>query len=231
MFHSLFLCCDFQAGYFINVDSSRFKYVYHSIFTFGLNHVCVKEHLGAGLHILIESLGPAILFLLTVAMWSLTHFSWFPLVLQFFQKRKSFLHVWWLVVLYSYTLVALAMFGPLRCVYISGAGEWRHRTMGTRCFEGHHLVLFIIGVIGVVFLDLLLPLLLFSPRVRSVTRLKELIDEAVHIYRDDMNWWLSVNIGRRTLLPFITLLTSISAREVSMTGYFSLLLLIHVTYK
>ena len=103
--------------------------------------------------------------------------------------------------------------------------------MGVVCLKGLHIVYFIFGVLGVIFIAVLPPLLLLLPKVRYLPRLKALLDEGMHIYRSEKHWWLSVNLGRRVILCFLSLSPDTVAREVAMTVYLILLLVLHITNK
>ena len=199
--------------------------------TLGVSHICIKEHLSSGVHFIAENFSPIALVILTAIMWHLTRYSWFVRFLQLLQRRRSFVHVWWLVLFYSYTVISVGVFAPLRCTYIYGASVYRHREIHTTCFTTTHTVFFVLAIFGVLFISVLPPILLLSPRVRSWHRINRITEEAVLIYRPETPWWISINLGRRVTLGFIALSTVIIVRDVMMLAFFVTLTILHVSYK
>ena len=208
--------------------------VFWRVLTFGFNELCIDipaNQDGSVTNGLVKYISPAAFLFLTVLLCFLARFSFFARLLQRLQKRKTCTHVLWLAILYSSSLLAVGFFIPLECMPLSGTSQWRHRKTGNICFRGSHVYVSILSSIGIIIFTILPPLLISTSRVQAIPRLKGLLDEATHIYKDECRWWLSVNLGRRTVMLLILTSPLTESRELGMLVFVFTILVLHTTHR
>ena len=207
-----------------------------NLLTFGLSQLSVEvpEKITSAVgEVAVVYFNPAVLLLLTAVLWRLAKRPFFAYYLPLLQRRKTLIHVLWLILILSCTVLSMAMTRPLKCTMIEGTGGtiWWNPVGGIRCFKGAHTYYAAFSAVATFTLGILPVFLIRSNCVQSMPCMKGLLDEATHIYKDNRRWWLSVNLARRTAVTLITLFPITALREYSYVFLFFTLLGLHVTYK
>ena len=207
-----------------------------NMMTFGLNQLSVKvpgTFAPAVGEAAVGYINPAILLLLTAIFWRLAKRPFLARYLSRLQRRKTLIHVLWLILGLSFTVLSMAMTRPLKCTMIEGTGPtiWWNSNNGVRCFKGAHICYATISAVATFTLGILPVFLIHTNCVQSMPCMKGLLDEATYIYKDNCRWWLSVNLARRTAVALVTLSPITAIREYSYVFLFFALLGLHVTYK
>ena len=203
--------------------------MFYIVITLGLGRVCIKESLSPSHGRLLLSLQPVVFFFLIFVVWFIARFQRCAKLMELLQKRRSLIHVLWLVIVYSYLSLAYTSLAFLTCIHVGN--RWVLSLDGSvECFRGAHITYGVISLLFFMFVVAPPPFLSGLRRVQFSPRFKELMDEATDIYEDNHRWYVSVNLLRRlgiVLLGVLGAFVNVSVKMLIMAVYFVLLLMIH----
>lgn len=168
---------------------------------------------------------PFTTFLLVFVLWFFARRGIAHRFLKIFQKRKALIHVFWLLMLFSYPAFAYISCSLLMCVRLDDhLFVWTNPKW--RCFGLEHSPYAALAISAYLLL-LPLPVILWWRPVHRWPFLKGLIDEATHLYEDSCTWWAALNVLRRLCLPLISALP-VGLFYVKLTYFFAVLGLLFV---
>ena len=199
------------------------------ILTYGLGRVCTQSNLNAVITKASLLIQPILLLFFISIVLLLARTTTFSPLLQRLQKQRSLLHVFWLIILWSYSAIAFTSFELLTCVKLG-----KHRVLfsdgSIRCFAEDHLPYGILAIILMTLFIAGLPFLLAWQSYKLSPTFKGFMDEATNIYSDNCGWWCSVNLLRRLLFSALAAAnTSLRQEAIALSAV--LLLAVHATVR
>ena len=164
-------------------DDNFNQQAFFTVVTLGLGRVCIKESLSPSHGQLLLILQPVVFFVLIFIVWLIARFQRCAKLMELLQKRRSLIHVLWLVIVYSYLSLTFTALAFLTCVPV--ANRWVLSMDGSvQCFHGGHIPYGVISLLFFVFILAPPPFLCGLRCVQFLPRFKELMDEATDIYED-----------------------------------------------
>lgn len=194
-----FLVPFLQACYYTTPGSQsigRQREVILTTVTFGLGQACMAEHMDMLQAMPMMLTQPALLLVLIWLTWLLARNVWCATLLQRWHKRNSLLHVLWLVIICSYSVVAVCAIRVLICLPLAGRNVLFFDG-SIECFGSRHYPYAVAAIILLCVFVIPFPFCLVWLSIRPWHKLKGFIDEAMHIYEDNRRWWVGVNVLRQ----------------------------------
>lgn len=199
--------------------------------TFGLGHLCLREELNrlqASTLLLLQPFVFLVLFVLLRLARSNRHTA---ARLQRLLTHLSLNRVMWLVLIYSYFMLAFTSINILSCVKLNQRYVLAmDGSIG--CFQEQHILYVVVAmvIIGVIIIPT--PLVLVLPQAYRVLSLRLFIDEAYRLYANEYRRWAAINLLRRIVLAVVySQIGDLQLRIVVTTALLFVMLITHVLVK